>query len=271
MRFLHTDTKHAIRNSPLRPVYLWVANRYRALKRLFAYPSTARVGVVDYDTYWDEKLGASMGQLSAWRLKRAQVFAALVEPGAAVLDLGVGDGALLRYLVEQRGVVGYGLDVSPKAVEFCRAQGLNVDLADINQPIADSWVQEFARIIRPGGALILTTNSRRLIDYAGRLREKGLFNHPWEEKVARMAFVDAKDAHDQYERGEFLYARTGTESGAFDPGLYGHAIISPRYVRSHWSTHFDMIDFVDDSNRSQQAMVVMVRKWSNPPGGHGPN
>lgn len=139
--------KHTIRNSLLRPVYLWLANRYRALKRLFSYPSTARVGMVDYDMYWDEKLGASMGQLSAWRLKRAQVFAALVEPGASVLDLGTGDGALLRYLVEQRGVVGYGLDVSPRAVEFCRAQGLNVELADINQPLADTLQQPFDYLI----------------------------------------------------------------------------------------------------------------------------
>lgn len=139
--------KRALRNSIARPVYLWLANRYRALTRLFIYPATAHVGAVDYDTYWDEKLGMSIGQLSAWRLKRAQVFAALIERGATVLDLGVGDGALLRYLIDQQGIVGYGLDVSPKAVEFCRAQGLNVDLADINKPITESLTQPFDYII----------------------------------------------------------------------------------------------------------------------------
>ena len=127
--------------------YLWTANRYRALRRLFGYPSTARVGVVDYDDYWDKKAQAGMGKLTPWRLRRAQVFAALLAPGDRVLDLGVGDGALLKYVVEQRGVVGYGLDVSPKAVEFCRAQGLNVDLADVNRPISETVHEPFDYVI----------------------------------------------------------------------------------------------------------------------------
>jgi methionine biosynthesis protein MetW len=126
-----------LRSSPLRPVYLWLANRYRTARRLFIYPATAHVGVVDYDDYWDKKAQSGMGILSPWRLKRAQVFAGIVEPGDHVLDLGVGDGALLAYLIRERGITGYGLDVSQKAVDFCVAHGLNVKLSDINQPIAD--------------------------------------------------------------------------------------------------------------------------------------
>lgn len=128
--------KRRLRHSPLRPVYLWLANRWRMLRRLFIYPETARVGVVDYDTYWDNKAQTGLGQLSAWRLRRAQVFATLIEPGSRVLDLGVGDGALLQYLIEQRGIIASGLDVSPKAVDFCRQHGLDVTLADINRPVA---------------------------------------------------------------------------------------------------------------------------------------
>ena len=127
--------KRTVRNSPIRPLYLWLANRYRELRRLFSYPDTARVGVVDYDEYWDNKAQGGMGHLSPWRLKRARVFASQVQNGDRVLDLGVGDGALLQYMIEARGIIGYGLDVSPKAVAFCQAHGLNVALADINQPI----------------------------------------------------------------------------------------------------------------------------------------
>ena len=139
--------KRGLRASFLRPAYLWAANRYRALRRLTGYPATARVGVVDYDAYWDAKAASGLGQLSAWRLKRAQVFAALVEPGARVLDLGVGDGALLRHLIDARGVVGFGLDVSPQAVDFCRAQGLDVQLADINRPLSDYLSESFDYVI----------------------------------------------------------------------------------------------------------------------------
>ena len=129
--------KRALRHSPARPFYLWLARRYRGLLRLVSYPETAHVGVVDYDTYWDNKAQAGLGKLSSWRLKRAQVFTALVEDGDRVLDLGVGDGALLHYMLAHKNITANGLDVSPKAVDFCRANGLEVDLADINKPITE--------------------------------------------------------------------------------------------------------------------------------------
>lgn len=135
--------KQSLRESPVRPLYLWLANRYRGLRRLYFYPDTARVGVVDYDDYWDSKAQAGMGILSPWRLKRAQVFASIVTCGDRVLDLDVSDGALLKYLIEAKGIDGYGLDVSSKAVEFCQQQGLNVALADINQPINEVIEQHY--------------------------------------------------------------------------------------------------------------------------------
>ncbi len=138
--------KQTLRESPLRPVYLWAANRYRGLRRTFGYPETARVGVVDYDDYWDSKAQSGLGKLSQWRLRRAQVFASLVKRGDRVLDLGVGDGALLQYLIAQRGIDGYGLDISPKAVAFCRAQGLKVALSDITRPMGDNLAEHFPEI-----------------------------------------------------------------------------------------------------------------------------
>ena len=129
------ELKSTLRNSPLRSLYLWLANRYRGLRRLIAYPTTARVGVVDYDGYWDSKAQSGLGILSPWRLRRAQVFASIVARGDRVLDLGVGDGALLEYIIREKDVEGFGLDVAQKAVDFCRSRGLNVDLADINEPV----------------------------------------------------------------------------------------------------------------------------------------
>lgn len=139
--------KATLRTSPLRPIYLWLANLYRGIKRLFIYPATARVGVVDYDTYWDNKAPGQLGHMTEWRQKRAQVFTDIVSSGDSVLDLGVGDGALLIYMQQHKQLEIYGLDVSPKAVEFCRAQGLQVDLADINKPITDFLKRQYDYII----------------------------------------------------------------------------------------------------------------------------
>jgi methionine biosynthesis protein MetW len=130
------DLKRGLLDSSLRRPYRWLAGRYRGLRRLWAYPRTTHVGVVDYDTYWENKAPETMGQLSDWRLRRAKVFTELLTTGDSVLDLGVGDGALLSYMLEQRQISAYGLDISPRAVEFCRARGLNVDLADLNAPVS---------------------------------------------------------------------------------------------------------------------------------------
>ena len=141
------NLKRSLRGSPLRSPYLWLANRYRALRRLWIYPKTAHVGEVNYDEYWDNKASDSMGQLSDWRLRRAQVFTSLVSAGDWSMDLGVGDGALLRYMLDHQQITAYGLDVSPKAVEFCRAQGLDVDLADVNAPISGYLNEAYDYII----------------------------------------------------------------------------------------------------------------------------
>lgn len=133
----------------LLPRALWerLASIKRAFRRLTGYPETARIGKTDYDDYWDAKASTGMGRLSTFRRRRAEAFARVIPPGARVLDLGVGDGAILRYLIERRQIDGYGLDISPKAVEFCRAQGLKVDLADINQPIEQALDGHFDVVI----------------------------------------------------------------------------------------------------------------------------
>lgn len=139
--------KQTLRQSPLRSIYLALANSYRQVRRLFIYPATAQVGVLDYDVYWESKLQHTIGQLSEWRRRRAQVFTDLVSDGDRVLDLGVGDGALLQYMLQRKKIEAFGLDVSPKAVEFCRAMGLDVALADINKPISDFLSGQYDFII----------------------------------------------------------------------------------------------------------------------------
>lgn len=55
-----------------------------------------------------------------------------VAPDATVLDLGCGDGVLLKYLKETRRVRGYGVEIEPEKVTSCVANGVNVIQADLN-------------------------------------------------------------------------------------------------------------------------------------------
>jgi len=49
-----------------------------------------------------------------------------VSPGARVLDLGCGDGALLRYLWEARQAPGYGVEIDDAEVVACVKNDVNV-------------------------------------------------------------------------------------------------------------------------------------------------
>ena len=50
----------------------------------------------------------------------------LVAPGTRVLDLGCGDGVLLRHLQDNLGVTGYGIEIEPAGVVASIGNGINV-------------------------------------------------------------------------------------------------------------------------------------------------
>ena len=63
--------------------------------------------------------------------------AEMVAPGARVLDVGCGDGELLRLLAEARGVDGRGIELSREGVNECVAKGLAVIQGDADTDLAD--------------------------------------------------------------------------------------------------------------------------------------
>ena len=58
------------------------------------------------------------------------LIAEMVMLGARVLDVGCGDGTLLRLLAEKKGVDGRGIELSQAGVNSCVAQGLAVIQGD---------------------------------------------------------------------------------------------------------------------------------------------
>ena len=59
-----------------------------------------------------------------------------VEPGARVLDLGCGDGALLEDLIDRMGVDGCGIDADLKQVQKCISRGVPVYHGDMLEGMA---------------------------------------------------------------------------------------------------------------------------------------
>lgn len=63
--------------------------------------------------------------------------AEMIEPGEKVLDLGCGDGALLRYLCDTRQVSGRGVELSELGVLACVRKGLSVRQGDLHEGLGD--------------------------------------------------------------------------------------------------------------------------------------
>jgi len=65
-----------------------------------------------------------------------EVIAGWVQPGERVLDLGCGDGALLKLLIETRGARGYGVDIDDRNVLAAISNGINVIQSNLDAGLA---------------------------------------------------------------------------------------------------------------------------------------
>lgn len=77
-------------------------------------------------------------------------FAAIAEwiqPGAKVLDLGCGDGSLLRYLQERRDIFGYGVEIDDDNVLGCFKNGINVIQNDLESGLSSFESASFDYVI----------------------------------------------------------------------------------------------------------------------------
>ncbi|MCM8596064.1 methionine biosynthesis protein MetW [Accumulibacter sp.] len=75
------------------------------------------------------------------------VIAGWIPPGERVLDLGCGDGRLLRYLSETRDVTGYGVEIDRESVLRCIRNGVDVIQMDIECGLSGFEDHSFDHVI----------------------------------------------------------------------------------------------------------------------------
>jgi methionine biosynthesis protein MetW len=73
--------------------------------------------------------------------------AAWIPQGASVLDLGCGDGSLLRFLKNTRAVRGYGVEISDLNVVTCIQNGVNVIQGDLDSGLSGFETNAFDYVI----------------------------------------------------------------------------------------------------------------------------
>ena len=81
-------------------------------------------------------------------LRTMEVIAQLVPPGARVLDLGCGDGALLAHLQTTRGCTGYGIEIADANVLACVKRGVNVIQLNLDEGLSMFGDQSFDVVLQ---------------------------------------------------------------------------------------------------------------------------
>jgi len=107
-------------------------------------------------------------------------FAAIAEwipKGASVLDLGCGDGSLLRFLRDMREVRGYGVEISDANIVACIRNGVNVIQDDLDTGLSGFESLSFDYVIL-SQTLQAIRHTEALVQEILRVGKAGIVSFP---------------------------------------------------------------------------------------------
>ncbi len=207
-------------------------------------------------------------------------------PNPSILDFGCGWGRITRaFLKETTDGKVTGADVRSDALQLAKslAPAINFVLMDprppaamfqdssfdlvvgysvfshLSEDVAKAWINEFGRIVAPGGLVCITTRGRvHLINSKGQAKNATTLSGHLKQYANMLDDFDAAIA--SYDAGEFVYVPTGG-GGMLTADFFGEAIVPQSYVEKHWTEHFDLVDWVEKfSDVGTQPIIVLKRK-----------
>jgi SAM-dependent methyltransferase len=199
-----------------------------------------------------------------------------------VLDFGCGWGRFIRFFMKCIAAPNlFGVDVDPEMIGFCKISGLPAQFATVpplgptafeaesfdliyaysvfshlSESAHLAWLQEFSRLLRAGGLLVVTTQARHFMDHVQAVKNKAPeARSDWERSLC-VGFPDAAEVLATYDRGDFVFASTG--GGDHRPSsFYGEALIPKSYIERRWPSDLRLLEFMDDRNRFPQAVAIL--------------
>ncbi len=199
---------------------------------------------------------------------------------AKVLDFGCGCGRVTRFLDSHKEVTAFGSDVNPDLVSWCSQSLRNTHtcLNQLSPPLdfpdqtfdlafslsvfthlpeerAEEWLRELARVLVPGGILVVTTHGYPALN---TIRDSTIHHQMFQtDKMRTMALIDElgrkKYIHLTYQQELLTAAKAGED--------YGNTFIDPSYIYERWNLpELAVIAHIPGGLRGWQDAVVFSRK-----------
>jgi hypothetical protein len=209
---------------------------------------------------------------------------ASIESQHRLLDFGTGWGRIARFFLRELPIENiYGVDVMEEFVQICartfRSDNFRVTkpfppthlhteqfnfivgysvFSHLSEDACASWMQEFNRLLVPGGVLALTTRGRSFFDFCESLQGKG--HTGYLDALSRM-FDDFNQARARYDQGEFVHSnREGVSGGgAMTADFYGETFIPEKYARSAYANLFVLENFLFDPSRHAHPIMFFKK------------
>jgi SAM-dependent methyltransferase len=205
--------------------------------------------------------------------------------GGSVLDLGVGCGRILQYLaVYAKSCRLVGADVDEAAIAWCAK---HLDFAAFQslprQPpsaFADGefdavyafsvfshlpealhlrWLEEIARIARPGAAVVITVHGRHVIDEIVNRRRPHVTPSAQGLAAALPEIERRGFGFFPYRKLRFSDRENDRFFASWDLEEYGDTFILERYVRERWTKSFELVALHEAPDDWQDHVVLRRR------------
>ena len=106
------------------------------------------------------------------------IIAKWIKTGSSILDLGCGNGALIKHLRANHSARAFGLEIDEKNIEACVKDGINVIQADLNNGLETYFSQNSFDYVIMTQTLQATQRPDLLIDEMLRVGTEGIVTFP---------------------------------------------------------------------------------------------
>jgi len=106
------------------------------------------------------------------------IIADWIKPESTLLDMGCGDGTLLKHLRDNRNVKGIGLEINPELIEQCIHDNVDVIQADLNGGLGEFFSDNAFDYVVMGQTLQAMKRPDELVEEMLRVGRQAIITFP---------------------------------------------------------------------------------------------